>query len=597
MPKMDEKEWTLMFYFASDNPLAPEIVSQLKSIKQAGFHDHVNVIAQFDPNPETAATHIFDVNRINKIKSKGESKIGFVGFKQNDPYVVNLMTDKLWRKDAKEGPIRKKIIESLQDEENWAEMGFEFDPPEPPAFTIKSESESKTPDELPPRRSLEEFLRFCREHYPARHYILFIVGHGLVVGNDTFLFDEHAPEHTLMLGTLGTLLRQFNEDIKWRDEVETGAQFELISFHSCSMSSVEVAFELRGTANYMLASQSPSFVGSWPYRQILIRMFNYLQRREDNVKKLLKNFFHYCLYNAYDFLVAGYSSDLCLCDLNRVSSLEGPLSKLSMRLKAGLNLKNPEARRIVRERILLAHLDAQSYFNETYVDIFDFCFRLKQRFQSDNQEELPAKFKAIVNACKNVMKVLKKGVEGDDDRLIVRSDFVGPVYQYSHGLSIFFPWSKPIKRNFWPVTYNQYKFVTALGGFKKSWSGFLADYFDGTRRQTRVEEFTKTEAPGFEAETKPLEFQGVLLEAFATGVFNGDGQLGPGDGKPGPGSSLSAGCDCQSIKNYPAFTRASQSAGAANGKRGIIPVSPTFLPDPSFTPDDGLTFALDGLTE
>ena len=33
------KEWTLMFYFASDNPLAPSIVSQLKALKNAGFHE------------------------------------------------------------------------------------------------------------------------------------------------------------------------------------------------------------------------------------------------------------------------------------------------------------------------------------------------------------------------------------------------------------------------------------------------------------------------------------------------------------------------------------------------------------------------------
>ncbi len=40
---MAKKEWTLMFYFASDNPLAAGIVSQLKSIKQAGFHPEINV--------------------------------------------------------------------------------------------------------------------------------------------------------------------------------------------------------------------------------------------------------------------------------------------------------------------------------------------------------------------------------------------------------------------------------------------------------------------------------------------------------------------------------------------------------------------------
>src|SRR5881628_1626735 len=60
--EMSKKEWTLMFYFASDNPLAAGIVSQLKSIKQAGFHPEINVIAQFDPQAEGAPTHIFEVN-------------------------------------------------------------------------------------------------------------------------------------------------------------------------------------------------------------------------------------------------------------------------------------------------------------------------------------------------------------------------------------------------------------------------------------------------------------------------------------------------------------------------------------------------------
>lgn len=31
-----EREWTVMFYRASDDPLAPSVVSQLKAIKDAG---------------------------------------------------------------------------------------------------------------------------------------------------------------------------------------------------------------------------------------------------------------------------------------------------------------------------------------------------------------------------------------------------------------------------------------------------------------------------------------------------------------------------------------------------------------------------------
>ncbi len=49
-----EREWTLMFYFASDNPLAPAVVSQLKALKNAGYHHQANVLAYFDP--ETVET-------------------------------------------------------------------------------------------------------------------------------------------------------------------------------------------------------------------------------------------------------------------------------------------------------------------------------------------------------------------------------------------------------------------------------------------------------------------------------------------------------------------------------------------------------------
>src|SRR5829696_8825732 len=94
-PQMREtKEWTLMFYFASDNPLAISIVSQLKAIKSAGFHPDANVVAQFDPFTEGTPTHVFDVNLINKLKSNGIPNIGFVS---NDPFVRNMLEDKLWR--------------------------------------------------------------------------------------------------------------------------------------------------------------------------------------------------------------------------------------------------------------------------------------------------------------------------------------------------------------------------------------------------------------------------------------------------------------------------------------------------------------------
>lgn len=598
MTVMPEKEWTLMFYFASDNGLAPEVVSQLKAIKQAGFHDDVNVIAQFDPNTANTDTHIFDVNRINKLKA-GECKIGFIGMTARDPYVVNLMTDKVWRKDEEEGGIRNEIIESLRTCE------IEFDPPVPPSRPqtrrgVKGSGESE------PKKSLVEFLTFCRDYYPAKHYVLFIIGHGLVVGNDTFLQDENASEHSLTLTELGEILNDFRKEVDRKNGV-----FELVSFHSCSMSSLEVAYQLQyevddgrfvGTANYMLAAQGPSFVGSWPYRQILIRIFNHVARREAGerqVKELFRDIFHYCLYNSYDFIVAGYNFDVSLCDLNKVSDTQASISELSQHLISGLDYPQ------IQERLLLAHLDAQSYWLENYIDLRDFCRSVKRRFASAAPGSLPAEVSVnITTACDNVIKVFRKGDKQFDDLLVVRSEFAGASSQYSQGLSIFFPWSRPIKPEFWPQEYQNYRFTTVYKDNGTPWSKFLSAYFERTKRDARQVEDEK-ETPQTEAgatgaparkKRRQQTIQEKLLEQFASRVFDRSGQLSKGSPRDSQGDDD---CECPTIKNYPSFIRAPQEGTEGlehTGTHAGTLVSPTFIDDAdSFRQDSDATFLLDGL--
>jgi len=280
--KPELKEWTVMFCFATDNPLAPGTISQLKAIKNAGFHREVNVIAQFDPHTLNMPVHIFDVNLVERLKLEHElkkdgkslekaSNIGFVG---NDPFVRNLVLDKLWDPD---------IAEQIKEQ---TEGKIDYNPPIP-SVTMSSEEN--------PKESLARLLTFCRKNYPARHYMLVILAHGIVVGNDIFMFDEHASDvdaqqHALTLADLGDVLDKFKDQI-CKDEPR--GELELIGFHSCSMSGAEVAFELRDKANYMMASQGPLYVGSWPYRQILIRLFNDMengrQLRNDSIAAGLVN--------------------------------------------------------------------------------------------------------------------------------------------------------------------------------------------------------------------------------------------------------------------------------------------------------------------
>ena len=610
---MQTKEWTLMFYFASDNPLASTIVSQLKALKDAGYHPDANVIAHFDPHASNTPVHVFDVNGVNKFWNPG---LPAIGLSEDDAFKRDLVLDRLWgEKDEK---IRAKVKQHVERDMK----GATFDPPKP---------YPRMSGEQTPKDALTNFLKFCREAYPARHYLLFILGHGQVVGNDTLLYDDNAAEHSLTLTELGQVLRCFNTDV--HSDNEPG-QVEMITLHSCSMSALEVAYELKGAANYMLASQGPMYVGNLPYKQILIRLFgklkagllpqtngtakngkpDFVQQAPESVaaflrgkmtteiaadldrylhgtphpsklvaamvenvkstrsvdeediapvgtiKEMLRQMFFDCLYNSYDFQLAGYPFDLCLTDLTKVSETKSAIDALAESLIKGLEAKNPTAKHLIQ----MAHLDAQSFYSEDYVDLYDFCFCFRNRCDerypdpdSRNSDETTATIYAV---CKAMMNVLEKG----DNNFVVRASFAGAAFQYSHGHSIFFPWKQPDDGKIWYEQYPEYRLST-----ETKWRQFLNVYFNETRRATRIAERKAAMEKGENLPSDAVRGQVeedifrreilALLGLIGVQALDAEGRLqkvGPDHpmGKYGPDDPSGATCECSSIKNYPPFT-------------------------------------------
>lgn len=465
------KEWTLMFFFASDNNLSASMFYQLKSMKTAGFQEDTNVLAHFDPHERGMPSMIFEINRMEK-----------------------------------QGPIKTKI----GDDKNPTIRDLAGDQVVPAITDCSGSKFLSDCDALPAEKALEEFLDFAREHYPAKHYMLFLVGHGMIVGRDAFLPDDN-PDSGISLVELGRLLRTFSDEIR-----EKEGTLELVGMHSCSMSAIEVAYQLKGAANYMIASEGLSFVGAWPYRQLLQKIFCTIdyatKKRPVNIANLVKTVHQLCLHNGADFIFAGYSSDLCLISLKqeRVEALNGPIERLTRALKAGLIDKRD------RDLIVLAHWESQSFYQEVYTDLRDFCERLKERCKGSKR---PAQ-RSMATSCATVINLLKDGSKGP----VVQADFSGPDCQFTHGLSIYFPWARPVEdaREHVIKNYRNYAFVTELSG--ASWLQFLNEYFVKTRRdpeKVKLDTDAEKEAWKFaNAAFKPFGFQSGP-SAFQSGALTG----------------------------------------------------------------------------
>ncbi len=389
--------------------------------------------------------------------------------------------------------------------------------------------------------------------------MLFLVGHGLVVGRDAFLPDDN-PVSAIGLRTLGQILNDF------KSKPGKGV-LELVGMHSCSMSAIEIAYELQDTASFMLASQGLSFVGAWPYRQLLTKIYHDIDLTDGaDIPALVRRLHTLCIQYSVDFMHAGYSADMCLCSLkaDHVQALTKPISNLSQALQDGMTIPR------CRDLIVLAHWKSQSYWQETYTDLCDFCLCLKRlcrdpfRDQGDGRGAFEDDVKriAIIKACDAVIDILKpESANGP----LVCTDYVGPDLQFSHGLSIYFPWSDPREDENDNVImqYAGYAFTEELTA-QQTWLKFLKLYFDKTKRPDRIIEeqaadiTSKYGELGYQTLITNLRQNFPAVTATATRDFFPMSVL---EGKVSPPDSTGGACSCASMKNHSRLF--SMSPGAA----------------------------------
>ena len=170
--------------------------------------------------------------------------------------------------------------------------------------------------------------------------------------------------------------------------------------------------------------------------------------------------------------------------------------------------------------------------------------------------------------------VLRRGLPGNDDGIIVRCEFCGAASQYSHGLSVFFPWSRPIGDALWDDQYSTFQFA------KTGWTDFLSEYFQATMRKPQhVEEEQKEDPfPAYSLESPDLSESPDLLEApdedLLTLLEQVNSDVFPEEqlkakAKDSLGLSIKSGsqdpqgsdCQCSSIKNYPPLADGSRKKG------------------------------------
>ena len=295
------------------------------------------------------------------------------------------------------------------------------------------------------RELLKRFTKTARTASGDGSLLLVISGHASgAVGE--FLGFRTARE-PLDLRDLGSTLEQERGEAR---------KIDILGMDCCHMSMVEVAFELSSHARYLVASEGSILNHGWPYREVLAAMVELSPR--EAATEIARQYVG--TYSDYSLL--GVDADCAVTDLDRLPLLAAPMRRLSELLISGIDDAD------VWRPTVLAHWEAQSYKDEEYVDLGDFCDRLRLHIGDA----------AIRDCCSEVIEALA--------RVVCASFVSGSGFQFSTGLSVYFPWCNDAAKSKGTGGASELSKYEELAFSRETlWGRFLDLYLSATRREPR----------------------------------------------------------------------------------------------------------------
>jgi len=398
--------WTIMLYIAADDVLANFAVESLRQLNKsssalAGSKDKANVVvaAQF-----AFPTVAMETRSVNANAPVEETKRYYI-FKKD--------------KDNSDPKLAVKLIKTTETAE-----------------TSKTVKTSKLATNTSPKESLKDFLNrvYKNKELDAQNYALILWGHG------PELLLQPTPG-----SSTGRSNRMYITPIELREALKeikpsTGS-LKIIGFDACFMSMFEMAYELQGLAEYMVASQDDVPDASFPY-DILIELFR--EHGEMPLPELLNKGVK-AYVDAYQDCILQPDTQMkpvTLSVLNLAPRNSTALGKAVRSLVDALLKAKDEAD--LADLLIEARCSSPDYAGGLYVDLHGFCTKLRdsctkirERYAKPRERVSETEIKSehldrIESACRNVEAALKTGTSN----LILKRSGA----RSGHGISIYLPY-------------------------------------------------------------------------------------------------------------------------------------------------------------
>lgn len=494
---------TVMIYLAGDNNLTDECVYALTELKRANASDLVKIYVQFDPSDEFLPTQRYEINRLGH----------------------------------PDGPLAEDLIQQFPFYPE-STKALKIEPPYGEQRERKGESGTGDP------RMLFNFVAFCVDEphkpHPTKtdHYVLIICGHGAGIQRD-YLLRDNRPEGYLTIYELRSAIKLMRQRLRGKDP-HRQFKLDLFGMDVCLMSMAEITYEFRDLIDIVIGCESYSPSAGWPYFETIRQIDQCADKAREALTENVWGTIAKEIVTTYigfysNYWLGGLSVTMSALRVRKVGELTALLNLLTHKmiylLRREWKLKHPELSEaetndeggdqgsesadeapnntatdydehgkrypplLFSDALVLAHWRAQSYNGELYVDLADFCDCLVQ-YVPENSD--------IAKLCEILSDFIK------NDFTLISCSF-GRNYQYSYGVSIYFPWQTMVPYYGASISFPE----------DSNWIRFLELYLKVTRREPRPHN----------CEPHPEQFKfdlrEKLFEVNFSGVRMGPDRMGP----------------------------------------------------------------------
>lgn len=300
-------------------------------------------------------------------------------------------------------------------------------------------------------QTLRDFVKFAADAYPADRYALILWNHGQGwKGAKSILTDVDN-------GTFTPLSNRYVKEAL----ADSGVPVDILGIDACEMSVIEAAYEFRGVAKILVASQELVSSYGWDYKDLLTRLTSEphltAPKLAQEMVESFKSFYSASVYKNQEIcalaLTGSYSSDGATDIATVATAVDSLASDLS-------SLMADSATRASTLELLTSARDTVQEFDETtqpatYIDLVDF----ERLVRSGNPS-------------------IKQALDA-----IVLAEYHGSERPNAHGLSIvFFDRSSPYDEKSYDTNYRDYNPSTGAGSRieflnRFTWDDMLHTYY------------------------------------------------------------------------------------------------------------------------